>query len=235
MRRLVRLAALLVLASACSKPAAGQACKKEGRQVCADDRDSLVCVDGKWETLTCRGRGGCKSSGNDVACDNDSFSAGEPCDISQSDYECGTDKVSVVRCVGKHWKLAGKCPGPKGCTSLKQKVTCDDTVADLGMPCATEGSAACSGDKKAMLQCKHGVMTEVAKCRGAKGCEVGASSTTPTCDTTIAQIGDACDKDDQAACSVDGKQLLRCRSHVMTASQDCKTTCTVAGTQIACN
>jgi len=222
-----RFAALLLLAAACSKPAAGQACKKDGQQACADERDSLVCVDGKWETLTCRGSGGCKSAGNDVACDNDSYAPGDPCDSAQNDYECGTDKVSVVRCSGKHWKLAGKCPGPKGCTSQKQKVTCDDSIADIGMPCATEGSAACSGDKHAMLQCKHGMMAEVAKCRGTKGCDVAGPSATPTCDTTVAEIGDACEKDDEAACSPDGKQLLRCRSHVMTAMQSCKKACKV--------
>jgi len=228
-----RLALLLLLAAACSKPAAGGACKKDGQQACADERDSLLCIDGKWETLTCRGPGGCKSAGNDVSCDNDTFAPGEPCDVSQNDYECGPDKVSVVRCTAKHWKLAGKCPGPKGCTSQKQKVSCDDSVADIGMPCATEGSAACSGDKRALLQCKNGMMMEQAKCRGAAGCD--ATSGVPKCDSTIAEVGDACGNDDEAACSSDGKQLLRCRSHVMAATQACKKTCKVAGTEISCN
>jgi hypothetical protein len=228
-----RLALLLFFCAACSKPAAGGTCSKDGRQVCADERDSLVCVDGKWETLTCRGAGGCKSAGNDVACDNDAFSPGEPCDVSQSDYECGTDKVSVVRCTGKHWKLVGKCPGPKGCTSLKQKVSCDDSVADIGMPCATEGSAACSGDKHSLLKCKGGLMMEAAKCRGTDGCTL--VSGVPKCDATIAQMGDACGEDDAAACSLDGKHLLRCRSHVMASTQDCKSACKVAGTEILCN
>jgi hypothetical protein len=223
----------LLLASACSKPTSGGACKKDGQQVCADERDSLICVDGKWETLTCRGSSGCKSAGSDVACENDTYSPGEPCDTAQSDYECGTDKVSVVECKGKHWKLAGRCPGPKGCTSQKQKVACDDSVADVGMPCAVEGASACSGDKRALLKCKDGVMTESAKCRGANGCD--ASSGGPQCDATIAQVGDACTTEDGAACSVDGKLLLRCRSRVMAATQTCKTPCKVAGTAILCN
>ena len=233
LRAMRALVVALLAVAACTKPSPGASCKKEGQQVCADERDSLVCTDGKWETLTCRGPGGCKSAGNDVACENDSYAPGDPCDIAQSDYECGTDKVSVVECKGKHWKLVGKCPGPKGCSSQKQKVSCDDSVADLGMPCATEGSAACAGDKHALLKCKGGVMVEAAKCRGASGCD--ATSGTPKCDTTIAQVGDACGQDDEAACSVDGKQLLRCRSQVMAATQTCKSACKVSGTDIACN
>jgi hypothetical protein len=233
MRALAWLVVVPVLAAACSKPTAGEACKKEGQQVCADERDSLVCVDGKWEKLVCRGAGGCKTAGSDVACDNDTFAVGEPCDLSQNDYECGPDKVSVVQCKGKHWKLAGKCPGPKGCTSQKQKVACDDSIADPGMPCATEGSAACSGDKQSLLKCKNGAMVEDAKCRGAKACD--PTSGVPKCDTTIAQAGDACGNDDEAACSADGTKLLRCRSHVMVAMQVCKGPCKVSGTEILCN
>ena len=233
LRAMRALVVALLAVAACTKPSPGAACKKEGPPVFADERDSLVCTDGKWETLTCRGSSGCKSAGNDVACENDSYAPGDPCDIAQSDYECGTDKVSVVECKGKHWKLVGKCPGPKGCTSQKQKVSCDDSVADLGMPCATDGSAACAGDKHALLKCKGGVMVEAAKCRGASGCD--ATSGTPKCDTTIAQVGDACGQDDEAACSVDGKQLLRCRSQMMAATQTCKIGCKVSGTDIACN
>jgi hypothetical protein len=227
------LGLVLLFVCACSKPVAGEQCKKEGQQVCADERDSLVCVDSKWEKLTCRGSGGCKSSGNDVACDNDTFAAGEPCDVAQNDYECGPDKVSVVQCKNKHWKLAGKCPGPKGCASQKQKVTCDDSVADVGMPCATEGSAACSGDKQSLLKCKNGAMGQDAKCRGAKGCD--ATSGVPKCDTTIAEAGDTCGADDEAACSSDTKSLLRCRSHVMVSMQQCKGACKVSGSDILCN
>lgn len=231
MRALIVLGCFTI--AACSKPAPGEACKKDGQQVCADERDSLMCVDSKWERLTCRGAGGCKSAGNDVACDNDAFSVGEPCDVAQNNYECATDKVSVVKCVGKHWKLAGKCPGAKGCTSQKQKVSCDDSIADVGMPCATEGSSACSGDKASLLKCKGGAMVEDAKCRGAKQCD--PTSGVPKCDTTIAQVGDACGNDDEAACDQTGKQLLRCRSHVMTSIQTCKGACKVAGTEISCN
>ncbi len=234
MRRVIpSFVVLFLAAAACSKPAANEACKKEGQQVCADDRESLVCVDGKWEKLVCRGSGGCKSAGGDVACDNDTFAVGEPCDLSQNDYECGPDKVSVVQCKSKHWKLAGKCPGPKGCTSLKQKVSCDDSIADVGMQCATEGSSACSGDKQVLLKCKNGAMAEDAKCRGAKGCD--ATTGLPKCDTTIAQAGDACGNDEEAACSADGKQLLRCRAHVMAAMQACKGACKVTGSEILCN
>lgn len=233
MRLALPFVVLSIVFAACSKPAAGESCKKEGQEVCFDEREALVCVDAKWAKLTCRGTGGCKSAGNDVACDNDTYADGEPCDISQNDYECGPDKVSVVKCKGKHWKLAGRCPGPKGCTSQKQKVSCDDSIADIGMACATEGSAACSGDKASLLKCKSGVMVEDAKCRGAKGCEV--SSGIPKCDTTIAQAGDTCGNDDEAACSSDGTKLLRCRSHVMSASQTCKGACKVSGTEILCN
>jgi hypothetical protein len=225
-------AAALVITVACSKPTVGERCKNEGQQVCADERDSFVCVDGKWEKLTCRGAGGCKSADNDVACANDTYADGEPCDITQHEYECGADRVSVMKCKGKHWKLAGKCPGPKGCTTQKQKVSCDDSIADVGMPCAMESSAACSGDKSVLLKCKGGVMVEDTKCRGAKACDLVGG--VPKCDMTIAQAGDACEREDESACATDGKQLLRCRSHVMTATQTCKA-CNVSGSEISCN
>jgi hypothetical protein len=231
--RLAAAAVFVLVPFACSKPTAGEACKTENQQVCADEREALVCIDGKWGKLTCRGAGGCKSAGSDVSCANDSYADGEPCDPSQHDYECGPDKVSVMKCKGKHWRLAGKCPGPKGCTSQKQKVTCDDSIADVGMTCAIESSAACSGDKSTLLKCKGGSMVEDVKCRGAKACDL--SSGVPKCDTTVAQAGDACANDDDAACATDGKQLLRCRSHVMVAMQPCKGACKVSGAEISCN
>ena len=116
LRAMRALVVALLAVAACTKPSPGATCKKEGQQVCADERDSLVCTDGKWETLTCRGSSGCKSAGNDVACANASYAPGDPRDIAQSDCACGPDQVSVVECKGTHWKLVGKCPGPKGCT-----------------------------------------------------------------------------------------------------------------------
>jgi len=223
----------LLLAVACSKPAAGEACKKEGQRVCASESKALVCVDAKWEELPCRGSGGCKSAGSDVSCENTSNLEGEPCDLGDDGYECTVDKKSVVQCKGKHWKVVGKCPGPNGCTSDKQKVKCDDSISDVGAPCAFDNTFACSSDKKLLLHCKSGTMVEDSKCRGPKGCD--PTATTAKCDTTVAEPGDSCVTEDESACSVDSSHMLKCRSGRMSAVQSCKGGCKLVGTEVHCN
>jgi hypothetical protein len=214
---LVATAALL--GTACTKPVAGAACKKEGQRACESDSKALVCVGAKWEELPCRGAGGCKSAGDDVSCENQTNLAGEPCDIGDDGYECTVDKTSVIQCKGKHWKVVGKCPGPNACTSDKQKVKCDDSVADVGMACAFDNTFACSADKKLLLHCKSGAMVEDSKCR----------------DTTIAEAGDSCITEDESACSVDSSHMLKCRSGTMAAVQTCKGGCKLVGTEVHCN
>ncbi len=224
---------LAVALPACTKPSAGSACKKEGERVCASESKALVCVDAKWEELPCRGAGGCKSSGSDVACENATNLEGEPCDLGDDGYECTVDKKTVLQCKGKHWKSVGKCAGPNGCTSDKQKVKCDDSISDVGTACAFENQFACSSDKKLLLHCKNGAMVEDSKCRGPKGCDPTAS--TAKCDTTVAKAGDSCVTEDESACSVDSSQMLRCRSGMMTTVQTCKGGCKLVGTEVHCN
>ena len=45
------------------KPKAGAGCKIEMKEVCVDAKAALVCHDGKWEDMTCRGAAGCSKVG----------------------------------------------------------------------------------------------------------------------------------------------------------------------------
>ena len=62
MKRSLLLACLPVVARRVSlggcKPKAGASCKIETKEVCVDDKEALVCHDGKWEEMTCRGPDG---------------------------------------------------------------------------------------------------------------------------------------------------------------------------------
>ncbi len=156
---------------------------------------------------------------------------GARCDGASDGYECGADKASVMKCDGGRWTLVGECLGPKGCTSA-QKISCDDSIADVNEPCATEGSAACSRDGSRLLECSGGAMIQRASCRGELHCQVRGG--TPTCDTRIAQAGDPCGGDGEVACAVDGRSLLRCTNHVMVETRTCPDSCAVKGTEILC-
>jgi len=62
------------------------------------------------------------------------------------------------------------CRGMHGCRKQFDKIECDDTLANLGDPCDTEGDISCSVDKTALLTCKGSKMTHTKNCRG--GCSV---------------------------------------------------------------
>ena len=99
-------------------------------------------------------------------------------------------------------------------------------------PCTNADSYSCAVDKKSLLQCKSGKVVLDSQCRGAEGCrKVGDKM---RCDTTLASIGDVCEVDDEA-CSVDGKQLLKCKGLKMALGETCKKGCTVSGQDLHCN
>ena len=224
--------ALALVLSGCKKPKVGDACKVENKQLCLSKTDSLVCSSGKQEAQPCRGAAGCTGTGDAVECANDGYIDGEPCDSTSDDHECSVDKKAQLKCEGKHWKTVDKCLGPAGCKSTTSEVHCDDTFAELAAPCTNDDSYSCAVDKKSLLQCHGGKIILDSQCRGAEGCrKVGDKM---RCDTTLASVGDVCEVDDEA-CSVDGKQLLKCKSLKMAVDKTCKKGCTVSGQDLTCN
>ncbi len=234
--RFARAVGLVVVAmalAACKKPKAGDTCKTEGKQICIDKASSVVCVDSKWEALPCRGVTGCMTTAGDVSCSNESYNDGEVCDSASDKFECTPDMKAMVKCEGKHWKLTDKCLGPLACVSSSSEVNCDDSVSEVGAPCFPEDDPACSVDGKQMLKCKSTKMATFLNCRGAHGCRKEGEKI--NCDDSLAQVGDACVDDDDPACSMDKKALMKCKSHKMVESKKCKGGCAITADAIECN
>lgn len=102
----------------------------------------------------------------------------------------------------------------------------------IGQKCTT-GKAVCM-DSKTELACIGGVYAEV-PCRGTAGCTANRSAV--VCDNSIAQAGDGCDLEDDAACSIDKKAMLKCRSFKFTPVLSCKgaKSCQILGSNINCD
>ena len=61
------------------------------------------------------------------------------------------------------------------------------------------------------------------QCRGASGC--ASSGGKLTCDTSVAKLGDACDKklEGQAfSCTPDGREILVCKGGAFVLDETCK-------------
>lgn len=234
-RRFAMLSAILLvsLLAGCKKPKVSEPCSKEGKQVCASKTDSLVCVSGRWEALPCRGAAGCAASGADVQCANDGYQDGEPCDIAEDDYECSVDRKAMLQCKAKHWKTVDECLGPSACTSSSKQVKCDNSVSELGAPCQDDKTYACTADGKQMMVCVGGKMVTDSPCRGGHGCRKQFDKI--QCDTTVATAGDACEHEDDAACTVAGDQMLQCKGGKMTVARSCAGGCKVVVDEIHCN
>ncbi len=233
MRRAWVLVVFVLALGACKKPKAGEPCKTDGKQICADKASSIVCIDSKWEALPCRGVTGCMTTAGDVSCSNEAYNDGEPCDIASDKFECTPDKKAMVKCEGKHWKMIDKCLGPAGCVSSSSEVSCDDSVSELAAPCVPEGDPACSVDGKQMLKCKDSKMAAHLNCRGVHACRKEGDKI--DCDDSLALLGDPCVDDGDPACSVDKKSMLKCKTKKMVESKKCKGGCTVMPDTIECN
>lgn len=100
------------------------------------------------------------------------------------------------------------CRGPRGCVSTTTADTCDDILAEEGEVCVQSDNHACSVDHKRALVCKDGRWALWHACKGAEACTVQAKSV--HCDSSIADLGDACIEHGKGACSTDKRFLLVC-------------------------
>ncbi|HEX3773441.1 MAG TPA: hypothetical protein VHV51_03195 [Polyangiaceae bacterium] len=133
-----------------------------------------------------------------------------------------------ARCIdGKHELAceAGKfietpCSGPRGCSTSEQGTSCDFSGDKPGDPCSAddEGAATCNS-KDTMLAC-HGALYGIVPCRGSKGCALAEGRA--ACDTSIAQLNDACRDEGLKACASDGLQVLICKDHAMSTFYPCR-------------
>lgn len=238
---LASLGAFALLSLSGCKPKAGATCKIETKEVCNDAKQALVCHEGKWEEMTCRGPAGCSKSGNEGACDQSVAEEKDVCNLN-GDYVCTSDKKGMLECQKNHWVFVQSCLGDRACAMEAKKVTCDNSVANVGDTCREEEDYACAPDKKSALVCRQGKFLVASNCKGKKACTVAGDKTAGykvECDDSIAQIGDPCDKEGHFACSNDEKQIVKCKDKKFIADDKCglrnkNEKCQVRGELVGC-
>lgn len=143
-------------------------CRNTGK-ACSDDKKQMLrCEEDKYIVDSeCRGEKGCRVEGSKVICDQSVGLAGDPC---TSGSACSADGKQMLSCQDGKLALQTHCRGENGCRRDGSKIRCDQTHAEEGDKCSGEG-AACSVDKKAMLDCKDGTFIKSKDCR-FKDCSV---------------------------------------------------------------
>jgi len=239
-RTLLVAAACLFAASlmAC-RPKVGASCKIEMKEVCVADKQALVCHDGKWEEMTCRGPSGCAKAGNDNVCDQSIAEDKDVCNIVD-DHLCSSDKKSMLECGrNRRWSFVQSCLGSRGCVLDQKKVTCDNSIANAGDACTEEDDYACSPDGKSALVCRNKQFSVASNCKGKNGCRVGGDKSAGfkvECDDSIAAVGEPCEKDGHYACAPDEKSIVKCMNKRFVQDDRCKgrDKCAVRGEQVGC-
>lgn len=220
------------------KPKAGGSCKIETKEVCIEDKKALACHDGKWEEIACKGPDGCSKANNDHVCDQTVAEENDVCNLAD-DYVCTGDKKAMLQCVKNKWTLAQTCLGERACAMEKKKVTCDNSVANVGDACREEEDYACTSDKKAALACRGGKFVQASLCKGPKACRVTGTKEAGfkvECDDSVANAGDACEKEDTYSCSQDERLILKCKNKKFEQEEKCrpKEKCSIKGGSVGC-
>jgi len=235
----------LACVTACKKKV-GDACTGD-QALCLDQETFLSCRSGKLTQMACRGPNGCSATVSGVkrtekrstsialvSCDFSANEAGTPCTTDDDTATCSPDKRAMLSCkAGKIQRTA--CRGPKSCTQTKEEVSCDTSAQELGDVC--EGSAAaCSLDKKDRLQCMSGKFELALRCRGPKGCSLGADRRIE-CDRGGQAPGEPCGDDGGFACSSDNKAVVKCIDRKWVNDETCrgKTKCAVQDRRVGCS
>lgn len=239
-REVLTLCAVLLTTSffAACKPKVGGSCKIETKEQCTDDKKALACHDGKWEELQCKGDSGCSKASGESVCDQSVAEDKDVCNLTD-DFVCTGDKKGMLQCTKNRWTLVQTCLGDRACSMEKKKVICDNSVSKEGDACRETDDYACSVDKKTALVCKNGVFVQSGQCKGPNGCKITGSKDAGfkvSCDDSIANQGDACDKEDHYSCSSDARLILKCKSKKFDIEDRCKPKekCEIRGGQVGC-
>jgi hypothetical protein len=210
------------------KPKPGDKCSGAGLPTCSDPATALICLNGTVTALHCRGPKACTPTASEVQCDNALALAGDSCD-QPGDVACSVDHKSALECQSGKFAVAETCKGVRGCQVEGNDISCDDDVADLGDPCHTEATYACSTDKLTALKCVGKKFQALNTCRGKDGCRVfelpEEKKTNFVCDDTLAQENDVCDTDGEEACSMDKTEILHCKASRFVKDHACAGGC----------
>ncbi len=227
--------ALLSLSLSNCKPSAGSSCDK-GEARCLDAKRELVCQAGRFIESPCNGPGCCRLTEKGTSCDFSGNQAGDPCSADDEGAASCSNKDGMLACHGGRYALV-PCRGSHGCVNAEGRALCDTSLAEPGDVCSDENLKACSGDHSQVLICKQHSMQRFYLCRGANGCTSSAGKL--NCDTSVAKLGDACDKklEGQAfSCTPDQTSILVCKGGAFTLDQACKMgqKCSVEGSSTLC-
>lgn len=231
--------AAVALSAGC-KPKSGGTCKLETKEICVDNKQALVCHEGKWEEMSCKGPAGCAKSGAEATCDQAVADEKEVCNVA-SDVICTADKKGMLECRGNRWTFSQACLGARGCAMGDKKVVCDNSVAKVDDACHEADDSACTPDGKAALVCKDGKFQVALNCRGPKACKIAADEKKPgtykvDCDDTVAVVGEPCDKENHFACATDERSVVKCVGKKFVQDEKCRTKekCTIRGESVGC-
>jgi len=216
------LVVVVALFGACKpRPAPGGKCAQHGKATCENPWGALYCFDGVLERVTCRGPQGCVPDGDGVLCDDAIAAERDLCMLaSVGNHACAPDGREAVVCEAKGYVAWRACRGPKGCAVSTGRVECDQTRADDGDACGTEGTFACGAQAPGMSRCDGVKFTRVSGCRGPKGCSRDTATNKTVCDDTVAAEGDPCATATNA-CSQDLRRELACEAGVWRVAREC--------------
>lgn len=158
-----------------------------------DTRSALQCgADNKFAVVeTCKGPRGCSISGDKVSCDNDTSDVGDPCRMA-GDYACTPDRGMALRCDDHKMAPLNTCRGPRACRVIelpqekRVDFVCDDSLAQEGDACDTNGEEACSMDHKSIYVCQSNKFAASKTCSGAGGCSYEERGDKYACDVGAA-------------------------------------------------
>lgn len=169
---------------------AGEGCEDNDNAACATDKKSeLTCTSHAWTSdAACKGPKGCTVKGNEIFCDHTIGDKGDVCS-RDGQIACTTDKTAILKCQNQVMTVVDSCRGAKGCTDEEHpekqliEFSCDDSVAQEGDTCASEGNYACAMDRKGMHICQGGKFVSFKACTGPQGCTIDAAAEKLSCDT----------------------------------------------------
>lgn len=229
----VSLALLWLWLVAC-KPRPGSSCQAHEAH-CLDAKRALVCDDGRLVETPCRGKSGCSTAQERVACDISANLPGDACSKAEEGAAVCLADGAMLACHARKYERVA-CRGPRGCEMLGAQANCDQSIAEPGEVCNKAAAKACSRDGSQVLSCEGGRLSPLYLCRGEAGCRAAAGKL--SCDQTLARLGDNCDKalGGSTACAEDRKSLLVCQGERFALSEHCKAgkSCKVDGQSTQC-
>lgn len=141
--------------------------------------------------------------------------AGDECKPNTA--QCAT-KSEALFCRGG--ALVPAICANNSCKPAGESVVCDQTQGEMGQTCILDTEYACSKDGITGLQCLGGSFKKNVVCRGPKGCKM--ENQRIACDASVANVGDACTREDVLACADDKKTLLRCKLKTFEVYRPCR-------------